>query len=218
MKLLVKKELIQAIKVISIITIFVLISISIHNYGLTALREKSSEIGFPIFFILFALRSSSIIFPALPSTGYSILAGLLLGFTNGYLLICIADLMSCSISFYLSKTYGKRVLNKITTPGLVIKIEDFSKKHFEGKYLLITAFLMTGFFDFVSYALGLTKIKWEKYIPCLIISVGLSNIPIVALGSGLMDNGKRILVVAVIGLLILSYITRKLKISNKLSK
>tara|TARA_Y100001968_G_C19440410_1_gene762195 strand:+ start:404 stop:1054 length:651 start_codon:yes stop_codon:yes gene_type:complete len=208
------KKTSKYIKLILFIILFFFTSFLIHKYGLVSLREKSNEIGFPIYLILFILRGTSIVLPALPSTGYSILAGLLLGFPRAYPLICISDLISCSISFYLSKKYGKKFISKITTQSLVLKIENFSKKYLENNYLLITAFLMTGFFDFVCYALGLTKTTWKRFLPSLIISILLSNAPIIAFGSGLLDDGKRILIISIVGLLIMSYLNKKLKLKK----
>ena len=44
---------------------------------------------------------------------------------------------------------------------------------------------MTGWFDFVSYGVGLTKLKWRKFLLALCISAFLSDLPFVATGNGL---------------------------------
>ncbi len=49
---------------------------------------------------------------------------------------------------------------------------------------------MTGLFDFVSYAAGLGGTKWKTFTPALLISVALSDPPIVALGAGVFSGGK----------------------------
>ncbi len=43
---------------------------------------------------------------------------------------------------------------------------------------------MTGWFDFVSYGVGLTKLRWRKFLAALCISVFLSDLPFVATGNG----------------------------------
>ena len=43
---------------------------------------------------------------------------------------------------------------------------------------------MTGWFDFVSYGVGLTKLRWRKFLLALIVSVLLSDLPFVATGNG----------------------------------
>ncbi len=74
---------------------------------------------------------------------------------------------------------------------------------------------MTGLFDFVSYAAGLAKVPWTKFAPALILSVALSNPPIVALGAGLLDGGKRVLIFSVLGIFAISLITAKLNTGAK---
>ena len=44
---------------------------------------------------------------------------------------------------------------------------------------------MTGWFDFVSYGVGLTKLKWKTFFSALFLSVLLSDLPFVATGSGI---------------------------------
>ena len=64
------------------------------------------------------------------------------------------------------------------------KFENLSKKYLEKNFFLLTGFLMTGWFDFVSYGVGLTKLRWRKFLLALIISVLLSDLPFVATGNG----------------------------------
>jgi uncharacterized membrane protein YdjX (TVP38/TMEM64 family) len=71
---------------------------------------------------------------------------------------------------------------------------------------------MTGLFDFVSYAAGLGGTKWKVFTPALIISVALSDLPIVALGAEVFDGGKLMLVFAslgVFGLAIVAGVVKK---------
>ena len=46
----------------------------------------------------------------------------------------------------------------------------------------MTALLMSQFFDFVCYAIGLTKITWKRFMPALIFSIIISDAPFVASG------------------------------------
>jgi uncharacterized membrane protein YdjX (TVP38/TMEM64 family) len=64
------------------------------------------------------------------------------------------------------------------------KFENLSKKYLEKNFFLLTGFLMTGWFDFVSYGVGLTKLRWRKFLLALFVSVLLSDLPFVATGNG----------------------------------
>ena len=79
-------------------------------------------------------------------------------------------------------------------------IERFSRNQLEGNPFLLTGLLMTGLFDFVSYAAGLGGIPWRAFALPLLVSVLLSSGPIVALGAGIFSGGKLLLVAAVFGM------------------
>ena len=182
----------------------------VNNIGLSKLTDNIKEMGIYIPLGIIILRSTSIVIPALPGTAYSILAGALLGFKYGYLTICFSDLIACNLCFYLSRRYGKDILYRITSKNLSSKIQNLSQKHLEGNTILMTGLLMTGLFDFMCYAIGLTKVSYNKFILALIISIILSNMPIVALGAGLITNGRIILGLSLVGIFILSYINTKI--------
>ena len=196
-------------KLNSFLSIFGLavIIISIYIIGLDNVKEKVGEMGYWAPLGIIALRSVSIIVPALPSTAYSILAGAILGFKNGLITIYIADIISCSVCFFISRYFGRNIVKNFVGSRVLNKLESSSKKYLENNFFLMTGVLMTGLFDFMSYTIGLTKTKYINFLPALVISVIISDTPIVALGSGLIQNANNILGVAIIATLILSFIT-----------
>ena len=62
------------------------------------------------------------------------------------------------------------------------RIEIISRKYLENNFFLMTGLLMTSWFDFVCYAVGLTNLSWKKFMPALIISIFISDMPFVAGG------------------------------------
>ena len=79
----------------------------IQRYGISQLRANVESLGIWAPLALFFLRFTSVVIPALPGTAYSVLAGGLLGFSQGLLVICMADICSCSLSFFLSRQFGR---------------------------------------------------------------------------------------------------------------
>jgi uncharacterized membrane protein YdjX (TVP38/TMEM64 family) len=91
------------------------------------------------------------------------------------------------------------------------KVDTLSHRHLERNFFLMTGCLMTGFFDFVCYGVGLTKAPWRKFAPALIISIAISNPPIVALGDGLLKGGRLLLGFALLGIFGLAIVTGLVK-------
>ncbi|KGG16581.1 MULTISPECIES: TVP38/TMEM64 family protein [unclassified Prochlorococcus] len=145
-------------------------------------QESIGRISFLAAFLIFLLRSLSILIPILPGTYCSVIAGYLYGFEIGLLLIFVADLISCSCSFFLARSLGRGFVRKILGFRQMQKVESFSSKYLEGNFFLMTGCLMTQFFDFVCYAVGLTKVPWRKFMPALVLSIIISDAPFVAGG------------------------------------
>ena len=141
-------------------------------------------------FLIISLRFISIVIPILPGTYCLLISGYLFGLVNGLLISFISDLIACSISFMLAKNFGRKILKQIMPHRYLNKFESISKKYLERNFFLLTGFLMTGWFDFVSYGVGLTKLRWRKFLLALCISVLLSDLPFVATGNGLRQLQK----------------------------
>ncbi len=135
-----------------------------------------------ILFIIL-LRLTSIVIPILPGTYCLLISGYLFGLVNGLLISAIADFIACSMSFSLSKIYGRKILKKLMSKKYLDKFELISRNYLESNFFLLTGFLMTGWFDFVSYGVGLTKLKWRTFFTALLISIFLSDLPFVATGN-----------------------------------
>ena len=156
--------------------------ISDFFYNIVSGLNSNNFFSLILIFLLFILRSISIIIPVLPGTIFSAAAGFQFGFTQGLVIIFFADFVSCSISFLLARKLGRNYISRLLGSRQMGKVESISKDYLENNYFLMTALLMSGFFDFVCYAIGLTKITWKRFMPALIFSIIISDSPFVASG------------------------------------
>ena len=159
---------------------FILIELRINQ----VVETLTSEWGI---LVIILLRLISIIIPILPGTYCLLISGYLFGLVNGLLISCIADLIACSTSFSISRLYGRKLIQKIIPKRLLDKFELLSRNYLERNFFLLTGCLMTGWFDFISYGVGLTKLKWKTFFGALFLSVLLSDLPFVATGSGIRE-------------------------------
>ena len=179
-------------KYVIIVIIVIILSINIIRLDVNIISDFFYEIvsglnsnnffSLILIFLLFILRSISIIIPVLPGTIFSAAAGFQFGFTQGLVIIFFADFVSCSISFLLARKLGRNYIGRLLGSRQMGKVESISKDYLENNYFLMTALLMSGFFDFVCYAIGLTKITWKRFMPALIFSIIISDSPFVASG------------------------------------
>jgi uncharacterized membrane protein YdjX (TVP38/TMEM64 family) len=179
----------------------------VQQIGIEQIRAQVKELGFLAPFALWLLRSVSIAIPAIPSTAYSVLAGTLFGFWQGILVIAIADFVACSVNFYLAKRFGRGLVQRLVGQRFMGKVDSFSSNYLETNPFLVAGFLMTGLFDFVCYAVGLTQMQWRKFLPALVLGIAVSTPPIVALGAGIFTGGKWLLGLALLGMFALALLT-----------
>ncbi len=201
----------KVVGVVVLLALLVLPIVFLNRAGLNeeTVRAYVEQMGIWAPLALFALRFTSVLIPALPSEAYSVLTGGLLGFSKGLLVVCLSDLLSCTISFWIASTYGRGVVRRLVGDRFMYRVDRFTQKHLERNFFLMTAFLMTGFFDFVAYGIGLAKAPWRKFFPALVLSIAISNPPIVALGAGIL-TGKRqvfLIVFSVLGVFGIALLT-----------
>ena len=156
--------------------------ISDFFYNIVSELNSNNLFSLILIFLLFILRSISIIIPVLPGTIFSAAAGFQFGFTQGLIIIFFADFVSCSTSFLLARKLGRNYISRLLGSRQMRRVESISQDYIERNYFLMTALLMSGFFDFVCYAIGLTKITWKRFMPALIFSIIISDSPFVASG------------------------------------
>ena len=150
---------------------------------------------------------------------YSLLAGSLLGFKTGYISIVLSDLIFCQIAFFIARKFGRGPVRRLVGDKAMKRIEGFNQNQMEGNFFLMTGLLMTGLFDFLSYALGIGGTRWRLFTPALIISLLISDSIIVAVGAGVSQGAGFMLGGALFGMFALAIITglnkkRNLSIKN----
>jgi len=197
--------------------LLVLLVSFIQTYGIEPLRNAVASMGIWAPLGILLLRGISIILPALPSSAYSLLAGSLLGFKTGYITIVLADLIFCQAAFFIARNYGRGPVRRLVGVKAMKRIEGFNQNQLEGNFFLMSGLLMTGLFDFLSYAIGIGGTRWRIFTPALIVSLLISDSIIVAVGAGVSQGAGLMLGAALLGMFALATITglTKNKASNK---
>ena len=194
-----------------IIGLVILLLSVIQTYGIEPLRKAVEGMGIWAPLGIMLLRGISVILPALPSSIYSLLAGSLLGFKTGYITIFLSDLIFCQAAFFIARNFGREPVRRLVGIKAMKRIEGFNQNQLEGNFFLMSGLLMTGLFDFLSYALGIGGTRWRLFTPALIISLLISDSIIVAVGAGVSQGAGLMLGAALLGMFALATITGLMK-------
>ena len=203
------------ITIIFTIAALIVLIYLIQNYGIEPLRERVELMGIWAPLGLIVLRGISIILPALPSSTYSLLAGSLLGFKTGYFTILISDIIFCQAAFFIARKYGRNPVRRLVGTKAMHRIESFNQNQLEENFFLMTGLLMTGLFDFLSYAIGIGGTRWRIFTPALIISLLISDSILVAVGAGVSQGAGLLLGLALLGMFALATISGLAKRNSK---
>ena len=201
----------SVLKISTYVALFIVAVFYLQRYGIEPLQAAVKTMGFWAPLGLFLLRGVSIILPALPSSIYSLLAGSLLGFQTGYLTIILSDLVFCGAAFGIARKWGRGPVSRLVGENAMRRIDGFSQNQLEGNFFLMTGLLMTGLFDFLSYAIGISRTHWRVFAPALLISVLISDSILVAVGAGVTQGASVFLFVALFGMFALAVITGLMK-------
>ena len=64
-------------------------------------------------------------------------------------------------AFFIARRWGRGPVSRLVGASAMKRIDGFSKNQLEGNFFLMTGLLMTGLFDFLSYAIGISRTHWR---------------------------------------------------------
>jgi uncharacterized membrane protein YdjX (TVP38/TMEM64 family) len=173
---------------IAFVTIFYLIvALALQTIGLenAQLFVKKAGAWAPVVFI--ALCAVSLIIAPLSGSSLFVVGGTLFGKHNAFLLSYIASILGCSTNFWISRKFGRKVAQRFIGKANLDELDKFINKLKSSRSILYMIVIMPLSQDIVSYAIGLTKIKYTHFLIALIISSTIVISGYVYIGSSLLE-------------------------------
>ncbi|CEO10295.1 TVP38/TMEM64 family protein [Paraclostridium sordellii] len=218
-----KKNLIKVIIVIAVISLYFFIpsikenvnqAVSIlNNLDVDMLKKYILSFGMwapTVSFILMILQSVIAPIPAFIITFAN--AGLF-GWINGAILSWTSSMVGATLCFYIARFLGRDVVIKLTSNEGLNKVDKFFGKY--GNYAILIARLLPFIsFDIVSYAAGLTSMKFSAFF----IATGIGQLPATIIYSyigGVLTGTTKTLVTGLLFIFALSAIIALLKSMKK---
>lgn len=137
------------------------ITVFIGIDGLGHLVERAGFWG-PLAVIL--LKMTTIIFVPLSGGPVYAIAGAAFGFWQGLLITFIGDVLGFSVAFYLSRIFGRPIINAFVPRAQMPFIEKLLTQGAAVKSFLKARLAFAGFPEVFAYAAGLTPIAFSIFI------------------------------------------------------
>lgn len=166
--------------------LMVLMGFSLNYVGLEGAKSFVKDTGAwaPITFVF--VCSLSVVLAPLSGSALYAASGALFGMRFGFLYSLIAMLIGCSVNFWLSRVYGRRLVIKLVEQEKVKKIDDLTIKMGKGGWFaMLLAMLLAS--DFASYIAGLTKMQYKHFVIILLLESSIGVGSYIIFGGGLLQ-------------------------------
>lgn len=179
-----KKLLIPTLMFISFYALAVL---SLRAIGLENLHSAIQQLGMwaPIAFV--SLCTFSMILAPLSSSSVFITGGVLFGQQIGFLLSLLASVMGCCVNFWISRKLGRKVAARFIGKDSLEDLDRFTNRLNSQQGIFLMILVMPISQDLISYAVGLTKVKFWKFFVALVVSGIVVVGAYVYFGSGILE-------------------------------
>jgi uncharacterized membrane protein YdjX (TVP38/TMEM64 family) len=142
---------------------FIFYSIFSDDFDLGQLRQHIKDFGLwaPLVFIIFYIVGT-VFFPATP---FMAVAGILFGFSYGFLYTIIGGLLSSIIAFEISRKLGKEKVENILEHKYFKHLGDYNKRLEEGAIwdLIILRTIPVMPFNVLNVLMGVSRINKKDY-------------------------------------------------------
>ncbi|AFY54539.1 hypothetical protein Riv7116_2002 [Rivularia sp. PCC 7116] len=173
---------------ISFVVVFYLImALALQTIGLDNAQMLIQKTGIwaPVVFVF--LCALSLILAPLSGSSLFVVGGTLFGKHDAFLLSYIASIIGCSINFWISRKLGRRVAQRFIGKENLNELDKFINKFQSSRSIIYMIVIMPLSQDLVSYAIGLTKIKYTHFLIALIFSSTIVIGGYVYIGSSLLE-------------------------------
>ena len=179
----------------------------------TPIKEFISKYGPYAMAVSFLLMVFQSVIAPLPAFLITFSNASLFGWWQGAILSWSSAMVGAAVCFYIARIFGRDVTEKFTTKVGLQEVDVFFDKY--GTYSILIARLLPFIsFDIVSYAAGLTTMRFLPFF----IATGIGQLPATIVYSyvgGMLTGGTRLFVTALLIIFALGFLVFMLRLMFK---
>lgn len=178
------------------------LTLLLQGIGLERLQTAIVQAGplAPILYIV--VRAATFIAAPLSSGPIQFAAGALFGLIPGTLYSLAGEVLGGTANFWIARLLGRPVIARLVGQSGMQRIEGLYQRVGEAWTLVYARLFFFAFYDFVSYAAGLTPIRYRTFLLVTAIAGIIPTFAAVAVGTTLTgQNNGMVLLYAALGVL-----------------
>jgi uncharacterized membrane protein YdjX (TVP38/TMEM64 family) len=170
--------------VLGLVIIFAVIFVGFRYFDFAQIQAWIVRAGFWAPLVLILAKASTMVFAPISGSPLYPLSGALFGLPLGSLYLILGDMLGGTISFYLSRGLGRRAVERFARGNapVIDRVVTFMETT---KGFLVARVCFIALPEAVSYAAGLTRIKFGKFLPLFTLVGVVPTIILAGAGSWL---------------------------------
>ncbi len=157
-----KKDIIE--NIIGLLIVIICIGAALYFLDFSNIQNTILSAGIWAPIILIIAKALTIIFAPLSGSALYPVAGAIFGFGPGLIYIIIGDLIGSIISFSISRKFGQKIVEKMLSKNNMPTAQKIISMIETTKGFLFARVCFSPMPEIVSYAAGLTKINFWKFV------------------------------------------------------
>lgn len=190
---------------IILVVIYKIYSLNLGSEEIKNYVQGFGKIGPLVYIIMFSLVPLTLF----PDSVLAIAGGLIFGLFKGYIYTTIGALIGGTISFYISRYWGREVVKKLTKEKLDKVEEMINNRGFIIIFILRLIPLLP--YDVISYGAGLTAVKYKDFLLATLFGTIPGILVFTNLGAQTVNIGSNSFYISVALLILLFIISIFLK-------
>lgn len=151
---------------------------------------ESAGVFAPLAYI--GLKASTYVIAPLSGTPIKLAGGALFGFWEGFIYVMIGDTLGACLNFYIARIFRVKGITKLAGKKALKQIDETTRHVGGWKALLVARLLLSSLYDFISYAAGLSNLKFKHFFWVTVLAGIPSTLFAAFIGDSLVTNQKLI--------------------------
>lgn len=173
--------------ILSLVLVIVALKLSADGVGVEGMRALIAQAGFwaPILYVV--VRASTYVIAPLSLPGIEITSGLLFGIGWGTALSVLGQTLGGSTNFWIARLLGRPIVARLAGRRGMERVDEMYDRVRGWRGLLFARLVLPGY-DFLSYAAGLTPLRFHEYVIVTAVGGVPATMMHVALGATLAGD------------------------------
>lgn len=157
--------------------------------GIEELQTTIAEAGFwgPLLFV--SIKALTFTFAPLSAGPIQFASGLLFGVLPGALYSLLGELIGGSINVLIARVFGRPIVQRFVGASAMKRVDSFYERHLnDWKSLLAARILLFSVYDFISYAVGFSRIRLSVYLAVSTVGGLIPTLLFVLIGTEASQN------------------------------